>query len=450
MFDLFAYLNCSHSPTVEDAWRLPEHEQPEGYTDLEFWTKVASLLEDGGFTGLFLADAYNVANNYRGTIEPTVRRGEQLPENDPLPLLSALAVVTDRLGLVATASTSLYPPYLLAKKLSTIDDLTDGRLGWNVVTSAGQLEFENVVGEYVPHDERYDTAAEFLEVCYSLWEASWEDGAVVRDAQTGSYADPEAVSFIHYHGDSFDVPGPHMCAPTPQRTPVLFQAGQSERGRAFAARHAEAMFSFHLSREGFASYATDVVERATEADRPRGSYALYPAVTPYVAPTATAAEEFRERVIDAISPETGLVRLSNHLNHDYAQYDLDSPLEAIEAEGIRGALQAFVADDREWTVGEAAVRYARYPTTELVGTPETIADELQRWGEAGADGFVVMAPVVPRTLDDVCQHLVPELRSRGLLAVDTGDSPDETTLTLREQLFGTARVSESHPARHDG
>ena len=445
MFDLFAYLNCSHSPAVEDAWRLPEHEQPDGYTDVGFWTDLASSLEAGGFTGLFFADAYNVADNYRGSVDPAVRRGEQVPENDPLPLLSALAAATDRLGLVATASTSLYPPYLLAKKLSTIDDLSDGRLGWNVVTSAGRLEFANVVGEYLPHDERYDRAEEFLEVCYALWESSWDDDAVVEDAETGTYADPDAVSFVGHVGDHYDVPGPHMCAPTPQRTPVLFQAGQSDRGRDVAARHAEATFSFHLSRGGFASYADDVARRAADAGRPRDSYALYPAITPYVAPTTAAAENARDRVADAIDPETGLVRLSNHLNHDYAQYDRDAPLEAIDAEGIRGALEAFSNDDREWTVGEAGVRYARYPAAELVGTPEAVADELERWSAAGADGFVILAPVVPRTFDDVCRYLVPELRDRGLLP-DRGDPADATATTLRERLFGRERVAESHPA----
>jgi FMN-dependent oxidoreductase (nitrilotriacetate monooxygenase family) len=446
MFDLFAYLNCSHSPTVEDAWQLSDHTQPDGYTDVAFWTNLAELLEDGGFTGMFFADAYNVANNYQGGIAPTVRRGEQLPENDPLPLLSALAAVTERIGLVATASTSLYPPYLLAKKLSTIDDLTDGRLGWNVVTSAGQLEFENVVGEYVPHDERYERADEFMRVCYALWEDSWEAGAVLRDPETGAFADPNAVSFIDHDGPAYDVPGPHMCAPTPQRTPALFQAGQSESGRAFAARHAEALFSFHLSRAAFQSYARDVREQMRATGRSRDQYRLYPAVTPYVASTTAAAERFHREVIETIAPETGLVRLSNHLNHDYSQYGTDAPLEVIDADGIRGALQAFIDDDREWTVGEAAIRYARYPTAEFVGTPEAVANEFERWGDAGADGFVIMSPVVPRTFRAVCAELVPELRARG--HVPSGNTLDGTQpQTLRERLFGSSSLPDSHPGR---
>lgn len=437
MFDLFAYVNCSHSPTVEDAWRLPDHEMADGYRDLGFWTDLATTL-DGAFAGLLFADAYNVADRYGDSVAPTVRHGEQLPENDPLPLLSALAGATESLGLVATASTSLYPPYLLAKKLSTVDDLTDGRLGWNVVTSAGRLEFQNVLGERIPHDERYDRAAEFLTVVRRLWEDSWGDDAVVRDAATGTYADPEKVSFVDHEGAYFDVPGPHMTQPTPQRTPVIFQAGQSDRGRAFAARNAEALFSFSLSRGAFADYAADVRDRAAAAGRDPDDLRLYPAVTPYVAETAAAARREHERVTDVIQAETGLVRLSNHLDHDYAQYELDEPLAAIDADGIRGALRAFLADDREWTVGEAGARYARYPTAEFVGTPASVADDLQRWGQAGADGFVVTAPVVPGGFEAVVDLLVPELRDRGLLST-YGDE------TLRERLLDRPAADPAPP-----
>lgn len=254
------------------------------------------------------------------------------------------------------------------------------------------------------------------------------------------------MSFINHDGPAYTVPGPHMCAPTPQRTPVLFQAGQSDRGLEFATRHAEAVFSFHLSRNAFRSHADEIKKQMMNNGRDQDSYRLYPAVTPYVASTTAAAEQFHRDVIKTITPETGLVRLSNHLNHDYSQYDTNAQLETIDAAGIRGALQAFINDDRDWTVGEAAVRYARYPTAELIGTPEMVTDELERWETAGADGFMFMGPTVPRSFRAICTELVPELRARGHVPPrDESDSTHEQT--LRERLFESHRLPESHLER---
>lgn len=439
---LFAYTNCSPSPVVEDAWRHPEHEQADGVDDLSWWRGLARDLESGGFDGLFFADSLNVADRYGDSHDPALRRGEQVPEYDPLPLLTALAAATDELGLIASASTSFYEPYVLATKLATIDALSDGRVGWNVVTSSGRNEFANVRGEYLGHDERYDRAAEFLAVCYALWADSWADDALSFEAATDTVIDPDGVSRIDHEGDRFSVAGPFGCAPTPQRTPVLFQAGQSERGRAFAARHAEVTFAFALSREAFADHAADLRDRAEAAGRRPDDIHVCPGVTPYVAETTAAAEAARAEVHDLVTPETGLVRLSSHLDYDYSQHALDEPLRDVPAEGIRGVLRTFLEDDREWTVGEAARRYARYPVPEPTGTPAEVADELERWLDAGADGFVVMPALVPRTFERVSELLVPELRERGLLARST----TATGRTLRSRLFGTDEPNERHPA----
>jgi FMN-dependent oxidoreductase (nitrilotriacetate monooxygenase family) len=451
--DLFAYTNCAHSPTVEDAWKHPRHRQAEGYTDVAFWESLGRLLERGGFAGLFFADAWNVTDSYGGSVDAAIRRGEQVPENDPLPLLAAIASATDDLGLIATASTSFYPPYLLAKKLSTIDHLTDGRLGWNVVTSSGEMEFRNMDVDYVPHDERYDVADEFMEVCYRLWEGSWEDGAVRMDATADAFADPDRVHRIDFEGEYFELPGPHLCAPSPQRTPTLFQAGQSDRGRAFAATHAEAAFVRAVDPEGFASAVADVRERARSVGRDPDSIRIYPGVAPYVAATESAARERFERVRDeVVSVETGLVRLSNHLDHDYSQYDPDEPLRAIETDAIRGVLELFLADDREWTVREAAIEYSFGGREEFVGTPATVADEMERWIEAGADGFLIRGHLVPATFADAVDHLVPELRRRGLLPpaeADPGSRPPTGRgRTLRDRLTGDGpRLPADHPGR---
>ncbi len=437
MLDLIAYANCSHSPHAADAWRHPDHEHARRYTDLGYWQELGQTLEAAPFAGLFLADAYNVADRFRDSIEPTVRQGEQFPENDPLPLLAAVAGATDRLGLIATASTSLYPPYLLAKKLSTVDHLTDGRLGWNVVTSSGRLEFANVGVERLGHDARYDRADEYLAVLYKLWEGSVDDDAIVADAEDGTYADPDGVRFIDHEGEHFSVPGPHLVAPSPQRTPLLFQAGQSERGRSFAARHAEATFTFQLDTDSLTDYVTDLAERARAGGREPP--AVFPGIAPYVAETEAAAHDLHESVVDRTSVETGLVRLSNHLDHDYSQYDPDAPLQDIEVDGIRGVLEAFLTSDREWTVAEAARRYARHPVPEPVGTPEGVADTIETWHAAGADGFVVMAPLVPEGFERVADLLVPELQRRGLVpeAYEAG--------TLRARIRADDRLPETHP-----
>lgn len=443
---LIAYTNCAHSPSVEDAWKLSRHHQNEGFADLEYWTSLARLLERGGFAGLFFADAWQVTRKYGGSIRPTVRRGHQVPEHDPLPLLAALAGATDHLGLVATASTMFYPPYMLAKKLSTIDHLTDGRLGWNVVTSSGEMEFANMGTEYVEHDLRYDVTEEYMEVCYRLWEDSWEDGAIVEDEGTDTYADPEKVHEIDYEGEHYRVPGAHLAAPSPQRTPFLFQAGQSDRGRDFAAKHAEATFVHAFDADQLRRTADDIRDRAESFGRDRDDVKVFTDVAPYVAETGEEARIQFDRVRDAVDVETGLIRLSNHLNHDYSQYDPDSRLADIPVNGIRGTLEAYVESDREWTIREAAIQYAFGGEPEFTGTPGEVADSIERWHEAGADGFLVMGHFVPGIFQDVADYLVPELRRRGLVRPANGGEG-----TLRERMMGGGpALPESHPAKRTG
>lgn len=443
--DLGVYLNCVHSSVIEDAWKDPSHRQPDGFTDLDYWQSMAQLMERGKMAMMFFADGYAIYDTYEGSIRPTIRRGSQVPEHDPLPLLTGIASATEHIGLASTASTSYYPPYLLAKKLSTIDHLTDGRLGWNVVMSGAEAGFRNVLGRSpLPHDERYDRGDEFMEVVYQLWEESWADDAIVRDTETGTYADPEKVTPIEHSGEYFDVPGAHICSPSPQRTPLLIQAGQSERGRAFGARHGELLFTFKLSPEKCQSFVEDVTERAVANGRDPEDLNVWPGVSIYVAPTDEAAQRKYERAIDLIDPETGLIRMSGQFNHDYSQYDLDSPLEDLPVEGSRGSLKAFIEDDREWTIRDAGIQYARYPVPEFVGSPETVADELERWAEHGADGFIVLPARMPSSVEDIVEHLVPELQRRGIYRESYGEGE-----TFRERLFDHKgrRLPDRHESR---
>jgi FMN-dependent oxidoreductase (nitrilotriacetate monooxygenase family) len=223
-------------------WRHP-HDQGHRYRDLDYWTELAQLLERGGFDALFLADVLGVYDVYGGSRDAAVRQAAQIPVNDPVLAVPAMAAVTERLGFGVTVSLAYEQPYALARRLTTLDHLTKGRVAWNIVTSYLDSAARNLGrGEQIPHDERYELAEEYLQVCYKLWEGSWESDAVVRDAVRGVFTDPAKVHDIEHKGRYFDVPGPFLCEPSPQRTPVLFQAGASPRGSRFAGTHAEAVF----------------------------------------------------------------------------------------------------------------------------------------------------------------------------------------------------------------
>lgn len=223
-------------------WRHPD-DQGYRYRELGYWTELARTLEAGGFDALFLADVLGVYDVYGGSRDAAVADAAQVPVNDPTLAVSAMAAVTETLGFGVTVSLTYEQPYALARRLSTLDHLTEGRVAWNIVTSYLDSAARNLgLDAQIPHDERYEISEEYLEVCYKLWEASWEPGAVVRDRDRGVFTDPARVHDIEHKGRYFSVPGPFLCEPSPQRTPVLFQAGASPRGVRFAAAHAEAVF----------------------------------------------------------------------------------------------------------------------------------------------------------------------------------------------------------------
>jgi long-chain alkane monooxygenase len=234
-------MNCV-AHIVSGTWRHPES-QAARYKDLRYWTELAQLLERGLFDGIFIADVLGIYDVYGGGPEAALRSGAQVPVNDPLLVVPAMAAVTENLGFGVTVATSFEHPYPFARRMSTLDHLTGGRVGWNIVTGYLESAARNHGHETItPHATRYDIADEFLEVAYKLWEGSWEDGAVGDDPARSWYADPAKVHAIAHEGPFFKVPGIHLSEPSPQRTPVLYQAGASSRGRAFGAMHAEVIF----------------------------------------------------------------------------------------------------------------------------------------------------------------------------------------------------------------
>ena len=425
------------------SWRYPGDASTR-YTDLEYWSRLAQTAERGGFDGIFLADVRGIYDVYDDSRAPALERAVQTPSNDPAYLVPAMAAATDHLGFAITKSTSYNHPYQLAREFSTLDHLTDGRVAFNIVTSFLESAAANLgLTERIDHDERYDRAEEFMQVCYQLWEHSWTDDAVVRDRATGVYTDPEAVDPIGFSGEYFDVPGPHSTEPSPQRTPVLYQAGSSDRGRAFAARHAEAVFVSQPTEQKVSAYVDDLRSRAEQAGRDPAELAFFPGIVPIVGETEAIARAKHESYRDHVDVEGVLTLLSGFVDLDLSALDPNQRIEHIETEAIQGTVNAFAGGESEWTVREMA-QFAGLGTTSpvVVGTPEQVADELEYWHrEVGVDGFNIKEIVRPDTLVDFVDMVVPELRERGLL--------DETYegATLREHLFGRPRLADSHPGR---
>jgi FMN-dependent oxidoreductase (nitrilotriacetate monooxygenase family) len=429
------------------SWRNPG-DQSHRYRDREYWTEIARTAERGGFDGIFFADVRGIYDVYDGDREAAIERAIQTPANDPSYLIPAMAEVTDHVGFAVTRSTSYVHPYQLAREFSTLDHLTDGRLAFNIVTSYLESAAENLgMGDRMAHDERYDRAEEFMQVCYHLWEDSWADDAVVRDAESGQFTDPDRVRGIDYDGEYFSVPGPHSCEPSPQRTPLLFQAGSSDRGREFAARHAEAVFTSQPTESGVREYVDDVRERAAEYGRDPDSLLVFPGIVPIVGETEAIAEEKAELYRSNVTTEGTLALLAGFMDLDFSELDPDQKVEHIETEAIQGAVNAFTTQDpdRDWTVREVA-EFAGLGSTSplLVGTPDQVADELQYWyEEVGVDGFNLKEIHRPDALRDFVDLVVPELRDRDLVR----DSYEHST--FREHLTGQPRLPEHHPAKSD-
>ncbi|MFB6125849.1 MAG: LLM class flavin-dependent oxidoreductase [Halolamina sp.] len=428
------------------SWTTPG-DRSAAYTDREYWTDVARTAERGGFDAVFFADVRGIYDVYGGDREAAVRKGVQTPANDPELLVPAMAEVTDRLGFAVTRSTTYTHPYQLAREFSTLDHITDGRVAINVVTSYLESAAENLgLHERMDKQTRYDRADEFIDVCYALWEDSWEDDAVVADADAGTYTDPEKVHDVDFEGEFFDVPGPHGCEPSPQRTPVVYQAGSSDRGREFAAANAEAVFCSQPTEDGVTEYVEDLRDRAADYGRDPDSLRFFTGIVPIVAETEAAAEAKHEAWKEGIDVEATLALLSGFLDMDLSELDPDQRIEHIETDAIQGTMNAFTRaqPDREWTVREVA-QFSGLGTTSpvVVGTPEQVADELQYWHEeVGVHGFNVKEVVRTASLDDFVDLVTPELRERGLLREPRSDE------TLRERLLGQPRLRADHPARN--
>ncbi|MGJ4859370.1 NtaA/DmoA family FMN-dependent monooxygenase [Labrys sp. La1] len=431
-------------------WQHPEDETYR-YTDLDYWIELARILDEGRFDNLFIADALGLLDVHGGSAEASLRTGTQSPLGDPLLLVSALAAATRDLGFGITVSTSYEKPYLLARKFTTLDHVTRGRIAWNVVTSQLDSAARNLGLEaQYPHDERYDRADEFLEVAYKLWQGSWEDDAVLRDRGSadhpeGLYSDPSKVHGIGHRGPYYTVPGPHLSEPSPQRVPVIFQAGGSPRGQAFAARHAEVVFVAGADAAGIRRNVASIKELAREAGRAPGAIRFISALAVVTAGDDETARTKFDDYRRHYSLEGAITHYSASTGIDFAGHPLDEPLRYRDTNANRSLLRMFddPASGRRWTLREAFLPDGGFGRVKaLVGGPARVADDLDAWlAETDTDGINLIHIVNPGSFRDFAQHVVPELDRRGRLR-------ERRTGALRSRLFGTdsPQVPPDHPA----
>ncbi|QIH05582.1 MULTISPECIES: LLM class flavin-dependent oxidoreductase [unclassified Pseudomonas] len=422
-------------------WTHPRDTSTQ-YQSLEYWTELAQLLERGLFDGLFIADIVGVYDVYQGSVDVTLKESIQLPVNDPLLLVSAMAAVTRNLGFGLTANLTYEAPYLFARRLSTLDHLSRGRVGWNIVT--GYLDSAaQAMGlkEQIEHDRRYDQADEYLEVLYKLWEGSWEDDAVVNDREQRLYARPDKVHKVEHQGEFYQVSGYHLCEPSPQRTPVLFQAGSSERGLVFAGRHAECVFISGQNKAATKAQVDKVRASAVAAGRNPEDIKIFMGLNVIVGATEELAWKKHAEYRSHASAEAGVAHFSASTGIDFAQYELDEPIQYVKNNAIQSATKHLQNND--WTRRKLLEQHAlggRYFT--VVGSPQQVADDLESWiAETGLDGFNLTRIVTPESYVDFIDLVIPELQRRGSYktAYETG--------TLREKLFHQDRKL---PARHTG
>jgi long-chain alkane monooxygenase len=426
---------------VSGTWKHPES-QAWRYKRLGYWTELAQLLERGLFDGLFIADVIGVYDVYGGGPAAALRAGAQVPANDPMLAVSAMAHVTRHLGFGVTASTSYEHPFTFARRMSTLDHLTEGRIGWNIVTSYLNSGARNVgLDAQIRHDDRYEIADEYLEVAYKLWEGSWDDDAIVLDRERGIYADPARVHPIEHEGRYFRVPGIHSAEPSPQRTPVLYQAGASSRGRRFAGKHAEAVFITEPKAAIVARRIADVRALAAAAGRDPYDVKVFTGYGVVTGETHSEAQRKYDLYRSLTDPEGSLALWSGWLGFDLAPYDPDDRVEVVPSDAIQSLAETF--GDGDWKLRDIIDRLALTPDGPVaVGTGSEVADQIQEWVAAtDADGLNLWHVITPGSYADFAEHVVPELQRRSVYR--TAYEPG----TLRHKLFGRgARLPDTHPA----
>jgi FMN-dependent oxidoreductase (nitrilotriacetate monooxygenase family) len=446
---LVGFMQAGSTTVYAGSWRHPATEH--GFLTASYYAKLGRILEEGCFDMMFFDDRLAMPGIYGASVAEAVRLGARPVKLDLSVVLGVVAGVTERIGLGATYSTTYYSPFHVARTFATLDHLSGGRAAWNVVTSVNDSEAQNYgMKEHLGHDDRYDRADEFLEVTTGLWD-TWDDDALILDRVSGTFADPAKVRELDHEGKWFSVRGPLTVPRCPQGRPVLLQAGSSGRGREFAARWAELIFSGDPDIDIARSHYQDQRERVAAHGRDPDSVKILPMVYTVVGESQAHAEEREQMFLnDLVDPLASLTLLSELMNYDFSDMALDDPItdDLIgSVSGIRGLVQnlrTHIGDDI--TLRDlAGHRATLLQGPRFVGTGSQVADQMEQWVEAEAcDGFVIAATHCPGAYEDVVRLVVPELQRRGLFRDHYSGK------TLRDTL-GLARPGVARPgvAIHD-
>ena len=431
---LVAFLMTGPTCHHHGAWRHPESDIDDILSPTRY-EHIARVLEAGKFDSLFFADILGLYDLYAGSYDTMVGRGGQVCLLDPAMLLPIMARVTSRIGLGLTYSSTFNHPYQIARMLGSLDHISAGRVAWNVVASTSTLEARNFGMTEMPgRNQRYDRADEVLEACCALWD-SWEDGALVLDKASGTFADPSRIHYANYEGQWIRSRGPLTTPRSPQGRPVIMQAGSSERGREFGARWGEIIFTLQHEKSDMQAFYTDFMARMAKRGRAPEECAILPSIDVVIGETESIARERAEYVNSLVDTQLGMAQISGHIGIDLSKLDPDQPLADIELEeGSRGSFDVILQGTarENLTLGEAARRFATSELCpQLVGTPESIADRLtDLFLSHACDGFVLTPTTFPGMYEQFCKTVVPILQKRGVFRTEY------TGRTLREHLHG--------------
>lgn len=424
----------THGPTYHShgMWRHPRSTSSgDDWARPELYQHIAQVCERGLFDMVFFADLNYISDTFTGSLEPALQYAVQAPEHDPIPLLSFMAAVTSKIGLASTLSTSHHHPFYAARLFGTLDHLTRGRAGWNVVTSLNHNQAANYGEEREATEQRYEKAQEFVDVCLALWE-SWDVDAVVNDTDTPRFADASKVRRIDYEGTHYRSRGPLNVTRSPSGRPAILQAGTSPTGRDFAAKHADALFGIQPRAEDAAEYFTDIKRRMVDHGRNPDHCKILFGAQPIIGSSEAEAREKEEEHNSLVPLDAGLAILSAHLDFDLSTL----PTDTLLAEHPEPALQRMRTrylkpDGSSMTLAEVAQRHGQsVGLPQFVGTPESVADQMEAFfDEVGGDGFMLSPIYCPGAIEEFVDLVVPELQRRGRFRTEyTGETLLENLL----------------------